>query len=105
LVGCAGGSELWPDAYDYRADGMQRLEMQLKNGHPEGENQAAGEWKALLEISGDRGAANIFRAWADIEPDNAQTAVGRALANLPEGKRLTAWWTNAAPVLVQSGGS
>lgn len=94
------GGDLWPDRYDYRADGMKRLERQLA-GSPS-ESQPAGLWMKLAEIAGDRGIAPIFRAWgaARIDPADPAPALREALTEANSNPALMAWWSNAEPVFV-----
>ena len=104
LVYAQCGTALWPDPYDYRADGMNRLTNQLAQAASAAipENQAASQWKALVDIVGDKGVAPLFRAWSKSDVDHAapSPAICQALAGQAEAARLLPWWTNAAPKLL-----
>jgi hypothetical protein len=91
------GEELWPDRYDYREDGIRRLERQLASPHPDDVATGAGLWKELVEIVGDRGVAPIFEAWGKAKPDSADPgeALSKALLASRSDRRLAAWWKRA----------
>jgi hypothetical protein len=98
------GPEIWPDHYDYRADGMQRLEKSLaQDSNTNSFNQAVRAWKALVEIVGDKGTAPLFAAWAKarIDPLDPGTAIRPTLSARPEAERLAAWWYESEPALIQ----
>jgi hypothetical protein len=96
------GGQLWPDAYDYRADGTARLKRQLAAATRDEVTSGAGLWMELAEIVGDKGIAPIFRAWGQVDPDPADPgpALGKALLATGRNARLAAWWKKAEPVLV-----
>jgi hypothetical protein len=95
------GGSLWPDPYDYRADGTPRLINGLAAANPSGVDRAAGEWLLLEEILGQRAFANVFTLWNSATVDPAKPAGGllAALVKSYAGKdaALTAWWASAAP--------
>ncbi len=101
LVYAQEGEKLWPDVYDYRADGMARLKAQLAEGDA-GKPTGAGLWVDLGEIAGDRGIAPIFAAWGRAKADAADPgpALVGAVPALKSDKRLAEWWKKAEPVLV-----
>ena len=83
------GESLWPDPYDYRADGSVRLQKGLaKPG-------AEAAWAALSQIVGQRGFPRLFQTWqaADIDPLNPLAAV-----QTPE---LNEFWKRNAAVLIE----
>jgi len=86
------GGDLWPDRCDYRNDGMKRLERQLAAAKGE---SAAGAWKELVEIVGDRGVASIFRAWG-----TAAAGPEKALSISGKDQRLSAWWQHASRIFI-----
>lgn len=95
------GDSLWPDPYDYRADGMRRLTQTLAAPNPSGVDRAAGEWLLLEEILGQRAFANVFTRLnsATVDPDKPEPGLLAALVKSYAGKdaALTAWWAFAAP--------
>jgi hypothetical protein len=96
------GERLWPDAYDYRADGMARLTRQLAAASQDDTTAAAGLWMELAKIVGDKGIFPIFRAWGQLEVDlsNPAPVLQKALLAANNDPRLAAWWKKAEPVLV-----
>jgi hypothetical protein len=96
------GEELWPDRYDYRADGTKRLTAQLSAAKPSGVAKGAKLWGDLAEIIGEKTLVEVFRAWGQLEvdPANPRELLEPALASFGDAARLTAWWTEAAPVLL-----
>jgi len=96
------GPDLWPDKYDYRADGMARLARQLASAKKDETDAGAGLWMELAAIVGDKGIAPIFKAWGTVEVDLADPgpALGKALLAAGKNPRLAAWWKKAEPVLV-----
>lgn len=97
---CKG--ELWPDRYHYLADGTARLNNQLADPNAGGLIKAARLWKELADIVGDKGVAEVFRAWskAQIDPADPGSALRKSLLGLNEGKSLEKWWNKAESVLV-----
>ncbi|MCK4850546.1 MAG: hypothetical protein KAT11_04300 [Phycisphaerae bacterium] len=110
------GKDLWPDAYDYLADGTKRLQRQLAAKNPSPVQRGAGLWKELAEIVGHKNLAPIFKAWgqAKVDPTDPGAALRKTLLatyarirNLPGSKeqigadkRLADWWNRAEPILV-----
>ena len=96
------GPDLWPDKYDYRADGMARLTRQQAVAKKDETDAGAGLWMELAAIVGDKGIAPIFKAWGAIEVDPADPgpALGKALLAAGNNPKLAAWWKKAEPVLV-----
>jgi len=97
------GPDLWPDKYDYRADGMARLTRQLSSARPDEVAAGAGLWLELAGIVGERGIPAIFRTWgaAEADPADPGPALGKALLATSKDPRLAAWWKKAEPVFVQ----
>lgn len=97
------GADLWPDRYDYRDDGMRRLERQLMNSGSSATVEGARLWMQLVDIVGDRGVAPIFEAWgkADVDPAQPGEALLDALTSVNSQQELTGWWERARPVLLQ----
>ncbi len=97
------GEALWPDAYDYRAEGMRRLEQQLADRSTPPETACARQWKSLVEIVGDKGVAPLFRAWgnAQINPRAPSGDLRRAMSAHSAAACLGDWWAAAEPEIVQ----
>jgi hypothetical protein len=98
------GPDLWPDAYDYREDGMARLNAALaQDDGTDLHNQAVRAWKELVEITGDKAVAPLFAAWneAAVDPLDPSPALRPVLAARPQAQRLLAWWNKYEPVLLE----
>jgi RNA polymerase sigma-70 factor (ECF subfamily) len=95
------GQEVWPDRYDYRADGMQRLKRQLAS-RPDEVAKGAGQWMKLAEIVGDKALASLFQAWAKAEIDltDPAAALRRTLLATCKDRRLEAWWNQSERLFV-----
>ena len=95
------GQEVWPDRYDYRADGMQRLKRQLAS-RPSPIAKGAGQWMKLGEIIGEKAFAKLFAAWAkaEIDPADPAAALRRTLLATCRDKRLGAWWNETETLFV-----
>ena len=96
------GPNLWPDKYDYRADGFARLTRQLASAKKDETAAGAGLWVELAAIVGDKGIAPIFKAWgaAEVDPADPGPALGKALLAAGKNPKLAAWWKKAEPVFV-----
>jgi hypothetical protein len=94
--------DLWPDGYNYLADGMARLKRQLTQSNPSSSVIGAGLWKELVDILGDKGIVAVFRAWskADIDPTDPGAELRKTLLTCKEDPRLADWWNKAEPVFV-----
>jgi hypothetical protein len=95
------GADLWPDKYDYREDGIKRLERQLSAEKPTAMAQAAGAWKQLANIVGDKNIAPIFRAWGQAKFDSGDPGeeLGKVLlANSSD--QTQQWWNDAQEILI-----
>lgn len=94
--------ELWPDNYNYPADGMAHLMRQLAQPKPSNTTKGAALWKELAEILGDKGISAVFRAWskADIDPTDPGAALRTALLTGRPDSRVAEWWNKAEPVFV-----
>ena len=95
------GPDLWPDRYDYIEDGTKRLEKQLSSQKPSSMAKAAGLWKQLAGIVGDKKIAPIFRAWGQCKFDPADPAadLGKALS-ANAGEQAGQWWEDAQDILI-----
>jgi len=93
---------LWPDKYDYLADGTARLKKQLDGPNPSGLIKAVRLWIELADIVGDKGIVTVFKAWAsaDVDPADPGAALRKALLTVKTDKRIDQWWNKAEPVLV-----
>lgn len=96
------GEALWPDTYDYLADGTRRLDAQLSEENPREIASGAALWKELVDIVGDKGIAPIFVAWgkAEIDPADPGAALRKTLLMTNADKRLGEWWNKAEPLMV-----
>lgn len=98
----AEGEQLWPDAYDYRADGTARLQRQFASAGPSEIVQASRHWQQLVEIVGPRGVAPVFDAWGRLEVPAADPApaLENALLGANSDRRLRAWFRDAEPLFL-----
>lgn len=96
------GADLWPDKYDYLADGMKRLNRQLPAARGGTTGHGARLWKQLAGVIGDKGFVKLFDAWgrAKIDPSNPAPALQKALLATHSDKRLGVWWRQAQVALV-----
>jgi len=102
-VYAAAGASLWPDPYDYRADGTARLASQLKGKKLSDTVRGAGLWMELHEHLGDKGLAALFKAWgqAKVDASDPVPALGNMVSLVGRGEAaVEAWWKRAAPVFV-----
>ncbi len=106
LVFAGKGESLWPDPYDYRADGTARLNRQLAAQSPDDGTRAAGQWQKLGTIIGQKGFAKLFAAWqaASVDPAKpAEALLAAAVKLFPDKKdALTDWWKTAAPLFTKA---
>lgn len=104
-VYAAEGEGLWPDAYDYRADGTARLNRQIADGRKDFVIQGAALWKSLEGILGAKAMRQVFQAWQNtkVDPTSPSMALQAALLKVTPAKEkeLNSWWSQAAPVLVE----
>ncbi|MCC6682319.1 MAG: hypothetical protein IT445_15565 [Phycisphaeraceae bacterium] len=96
------GQELWPQPYDYRSEGMQRLNRQLQFPQLNDRARAAKMWLELMQIIGDEQIAPLFAAWdqAQLDPQDPGAALRAALLNVHGGHAIEDWWNSAEQVLV-----
>jgi len=90
------GEKLWPEAYDYRQDGMARLRKQLGSSKGPGSQDGAGVWMSLGKLSAaNKGFAALFSAWAQAKVDEANpgNTLRPALLTCGDRDRLDPWWT------------
>jgi hypothetical protein len=99
------GERLWPEPYDYRADGTARLTKQLAAASPDEVTRGAGLWQELDAILGKEKMPKPFAAWqgAKIDPTSPGKQLLATLVGVAPEKRgvLEKWWTKASPVLVR----
>ncbi|MGD0384414.1 MAG: hypothetical protein ABSA77_12910, partial [Thermoguttaceae bacterium] len=95
------GPDLWPDRYDYSEDGTKRLEKKLSSEKPTTVAKAAGTWKQLVAIVGDKKIAPIFRVWGEtkIDPANPAESLGKALLD-KSSEQTSQWWNDAQEILI-----
>jgi hypothetical protein len=100
----AKGERLWPDPYDYRADGTARLTKQLQSPKPSDIARGAGHWQALDGIIGRKSFRTLFAAWqeAKVDPSQPEALLGVLTKLHPDKKAvLENWWRDAGPVLAE----
>ena len=97
------GEGLWPDRYNYLADGTQRLRANVAGGKSDDVTKGGGLWMELDGIVGDKAIAEIFKAWgaATIDPADPGPPLRTALLSIKKDPKLAAWWTRAERVFVQ----
>lgn len=96
------GESLWPDTYDYLADGTRRLDGQLSGEKPGATVKGAALWKELVGIVGEKGVAPVFAAWgkAEIDRSDPGAALRKALLATREDQRLGTWWNKAEALMI-----
>jgi len=96
------GKDLWPDAYDYLADGTRRLDGELAGKDRSPVTRGAGLWKELVRVVGDKGVAKTFEAWgrSAVDPTDPGPVLRKTLLATHADKRLADWWEKAEPVFV-----
>lgn len=94
------GADLWPDPYDYRLDGIARLEKQLSSDTLSPTLQGAKLWRELVEIVGDEKLPRMFTEWgkAEIDPTDPAKSLQPTLQTLGDDKRVLVWWNRARDV-------
>jgi len=87
------GESLWPDAYDYRADGMKRLNTQLASPNPDTVTICAGKWRELSDLIGKKSIPILFQTWekaaSNIDPANPNITLKLALPVPSDSSRAT----------------
>lgn len=96
------GESLWPDAYDYSADGTRRLAAQIQAGSKSGVVKGAALWMELAELIGTERLAAVFKAWsgAKVDLSDPGAALRKTLLSTNDNAQLAAWWNRAEPVVV-----
>jgi len=94
------GKDLWPDKYDYLADGTKRFETQRAAVEKQEDVRGAILWAELLEKAGDKAGARLFTVLKDAKIDAAkpEASVRDVLAAAGAGDDVLAWWGKAGPV-------
>lgn len=106
------GQRLWPDEYDYRAEGMARFKKQMKIRRPSEALKAAALWQTLTKLLGDQALGATLKAWRNIEvdPSRPATALGKVLPSARDAYhqgKLNAWtktFSKTVIVAVDGGG-
>lgn len=95
------GMKLWPDKYDYRADGTKRLATQLRSAKPSEVARGAQAWQQLVPLVGAKEMPGVFRDWgaAKIDPRDPAAALKPVLAKGRDAKKLAAWWERHGDLL------
>lgn len=103
-VWTAKGEKLWPDRYDYRADGTARLNKQLAATKTSPIGQGAGQWQKLEAIIGLPQFSKLFAAWEAAEVDATKPDAGllAVLEKMQPAKKeaIAEWWKVAGPLFV-----
>jgi hypothetical protein len=96
------GGDLWPDRYDYRADGTRRLDDQLASPKVSEISQGARQWRNLVRLVGAEKMPHVFSLWGQAEIDRADPAVAlkEELAKVTTDTQVAAWWTDSAGLLL-----
>ncbi len=96
------GQELWPQPYDYRNEGMQRLSRQMSLPDLSPEMRGAKMWHDLMQIISDEKIAPLFAAWgqAKVDPQDPGAVLRAELLKVHSGQAVEDWWNSAEPVLV-----
>jgi hypothetical protein len=96
------GDDLWPDRYDYRADGTRRLDDQLASPKVSEIAQAARQWRSLVRRVGAEKMPKAFSLWGQAKIDRADPAVALKdeLAKVTTDAQVAAWWTDSAGLLL-----
>ncbi len=97
------GPDLWPDRYDYRSDGTERLVRQFASPRPNETHEGARRWDALHKLVGDRGIMPIFEAWGktEFDPADPTAALSKALESAASQKDVSSWWGKAVGTFVK----
>jgi hypothetical protein len=102
------GDSLWPERYDYRADGTARLQKDIASKTPSDLAIAAAQWQKLGAIIGEGAFPRLFAAWqsAGSESPRPWETWLPALQRLkPQNEAaLNHWWEEAAPILTKVSG-
>ncbi|HKV80279.1 MAG TPA: hypothetical protein VJP02_19175 [Candidatus Sulfotelmatobacter sp.] len=104
-VYAAKGESLWPEPYDYRQDGVARLQKDVASKEPSEMTRAAAQWQRLSDIIGLGSVAQVFTGWElagidAVRPSDSLLAVVEKIK--PSGEAaLGRWWRDAEPVLVE----
>jgi hypothetical protein len=102
-VYAAEGEKVWWTPYDYRAEGIKRLDEQLKSPDADSTTRAAGLWKELHAIVGEKGMAKLFAGLGKTKVDatDPAAAVRRVVLGMSSDPKLAAWWEKASPQLLK----
>ena len=100
----AKGEKLWPEPYDYRADGTARLKKQLASPTPSPITRGAEQWQKLEAIIGAQSFPKLFAAWNSNPSDKpAEALLSTLIQTHPEKEQaLREWWKQASPLLVEA---
>lgn len=96
-VFAAEGAQLWPEAYDYRAEGMKRLEAQARRTTEDEVTAGALLWQELVGILGDRKLAPLLKALGEaaVDPADPAASVKPVILAASNDPRLGQWWLRA----------
>lgn len=95
------GESLWPEPYDYRREGTNRLKRALSSStRPDPETRGAALWMELAPLLPESNFPALFAAWGRV--DCEATDLGKVLYELSDGDpKVGAWWRKAAPVFLK----
>jgi hypothetical protein len=96
------GPMLWPDRYDYRADGMRRLKAQFEQSSSSDTIRGAQRWHEFVELIGAKKTPGVFQAWGETKIDPADPAkdLKTSLAKVVSDRQLDSWWERAEGTLL-----
>lgn len=97
------GPGLWPDAYDYRTDGTNRLDEQLSKPNVPEVARGARLWRDLAKVIGPEKIPLLFAAWgqAKIDPADPVTSLKEGQQKVVGDARLDSWWDEAGSLLFE----
>src|SRR5688500_7437292 len=100
----AMGEKLWPEPYDYRADGTARLKKQLSSPTPSPIAKGAEQWQKLEGVIGAKSFPKLLAAWNSNTSDNPSEGLLATLIQAQPQKEqaLREWWKQASPLFVEA---
>ncbi|HWB07773.1 MAG TPA: hypothetical protein VG826_00915 [Pirellulales bacterium] len=95
------GPKLWPDTYDYRADGVRRLDEQLAKPNASDVALGARLWRELAKTIGPEKMPLLFAAWgrATVDPADPDASLKEELRKVAGDAQLASWWEEAGSLL------
>jgi hypothetical protein len=102
-VYAAEGQRAWWTPYDYRAEGIKRLDEQLIAPGADGMARAAGLWKELHAIVGEKGMGKLFATLGKtkVDANDPAVAVKPTVLGASDDPKLAVWWEKASLLLLK----